>query len=245
MQNFKEMFFNPQQKQDKVKQVFSSVFNKYDAMNDASSLGLHRMWKKSFVGSIEVKNNADILDVSTGSGDIANLLLQKADKKQLSINLTLSDYNGDMLSLAQNRFKKTLPPENFLVLDACKLTHQTLKKFDIITCSFGVRNFYNVSEGLEQIYKALKPQGAFYCLEFAPLQDGIFKSAYGAYSSHILPLLGQKIAGDGEAYKYLASSIDNFLKPEQFLRQMTKIGYKNCFCSNIFGGLVYMYYGSH
>ena len=243
-EKFSEMFFNPSKKEQKVNGVFSSVFNKYDAMNDISSLALHRLWKKTFANSIVVNDNTDILDVSTGSGDIANLLLKKARHKNIKIHLTLSDYNENMLSLAKKRFDGVIDNNNFLVLDACKLSHQTQKKFDIITCSFGVRNFYNVNEGLGQIYKTLKTEGAFYCLEFSPLEKGLFKSLYSKYSNNILPFLGQKIAGDGEAYKYLASSIDNFLKPEQFLTQMRQIGYKNCFYTNIFGGLVAMYYGS-
>ena len=258
-EGFNQMFSQASEKKQVVSEVFSSVFKKYDAMNDAMSFGLHRFWKKTFADSIILRDGMQILDLSSGSGDIALLILKKAQKMGLNINITISDFNPDMLSLAQDRneFKQFADKITFLQIDGCKMIKAQSNNqnegnfafvdeasFDIITCSFGIRNFYDVNQGLAQINLALKPNGTFYCLEFSPPCDSCFKDIYSFYSNKILPKVGKFIAGDEESYIYLAKSIENFLTPSQFVSQMQHCGYKNSFYNPIFKDLVAMYCGS-
>jgi demethylmenaquinone methyltransferase/2-methoxy-6-polyprenyl-1,4-benzoquinol methylase len=253
MDNFSKIFNSPNLKKPLVSDVFAKSAKKYDFMNDAMSLGLHRLWKINFVNSMVINDGDKILDVSSGSGDIALLILQKAKKNNIKVHITISDYSDNMLSLAKNRteFAEFQNSISFLKINACGMFKKSEdgfdiiseNDFDIVTCSFGVRNFYNINLGLEQIFKSLKQNGAFYCLEFSPPQNGLFKNLYNFYSKGLVPKFANLIGVDGDCYKYLSQSINSFLTPEQFLNQILDSGFKSCFYSNIFKNLVTMHCG--
>ena len=237
-----------------VSDVFTTVASKYDIMNDIMSFKTHILWKTSFVDSINIKNGMNILDLSSGSGDIALLLLKKAQKLGVDIKITISDFNQEMLDLAKNRtdFNFYKDKITFLKLDACNLHSNTHSSFnaieqnayDIITCSFGARNFHSIEDAINQIFLSLKAGGSFYCLEFNPPQDNLFGKFYNFYSTNVIPKIGKIISGSEESYIYLANSINSFLKPNEFVSLLAKSNYKNSFYSNIFMGIVAMYYGS-
>ena len=143
-----------------VQKIFSKVSKKYDLMNDVMSLGLHRTWKSYFVDLIEINTESNVLDIASGSGDIIKLL-----KKKAAANFLL-DANKDM----QTQAKKKLNDKNVKFVNAFaeKLPFEK-KYFDVVTVSFGIRNFSNINKSLSEVFKVLKDSGTFYCLNSVKL----------------------------------------------------------------------------
>ncbi len=228
-----------------VKSIFSDVKHKYDLMNNLMSFGMHHLWKKQFVGLMRkcllYKENSMILDVASGTGDIAIKFL----KKNPNHRAILSDINIDMLSIAyqrlidENLFKKTFCVAN----DSCNLSFKD-NKFDLYTVSFGIRNFSNIKKALSEAYRVLKPYCYFMCMEFSPIEKkGFFSSAYNFYSNNIIPKIGEKIAGNKDAYQYLIESINTFPTKNDFKKMIIDVGFKNVQFFELNFGLVAIHIG--
>lgn len=207
-----------------VSSIFSSVSNKYDLMNDAMSFGLHRIWKEKMISVCKPKSFNKILDVATGSGDIALKLLRK--KKNLSV--TCLDENKDMLSICKNRlidngFVKDI---NFIKSSIEDISLDS-NSIDIATIAFGFRNFTNHKKALENIYDALKPGGKLVIMEFTTPKDKIMGKIFETYTNKIIPKLGEFIAKDYDSYKYLAESIKTYYSPNQVLKMFEENKYIN------------------
>ena len=269
---FATMFNNPDSKKKVVEDVFNTASQNYDKMNDITSLYLHRLWKADFANFISIKNNCKILDLASGSGDIAVLLLKKALKQNKLISVKLTDYNQNMLNLARQRLEgkeqftkaikgnlayckknSNLYSDNlinklhsnteFCTLDACKMEGVEDLSFDAITCSFGIRNFYNIEEALKQIYNKLNHGGVFYCLEFSPPEDGCFKELYKIYSAKVMPFFAKKFASNPSDYDYLTNSIASFYKKDEFATKIKEAGFYVASHYSFLGGLVCVHYG--
>ena len=197
-------------------------------MNDVMSLGLHRTWKSYFVDLIEINTESNVLDIASGSGDIIKLL-----KKQAAANFFSLDANKDM----QKQAKKKLNDTNVKFVNAFaeKLPFDK-KYFDVVTVSFGMRNFSNINKSLSEIFKVLKDSGTFYCLEFSQINNEILNNLYKLYSK-IIPTYGGIIANDSDSYKYLIKSIENFPNQVELSKKMKDAGFKKIKVLDIIDGL--------
>ncbi|EPY49959.1 C-methytransferase [Schizosaccharomyces cryophilus OY26] len=222
------------EKEYMVKNVFSSVAKKYDQMNDAMSLGIHRLWKNQFVSALNPGNSTTpmkILDVAGGTGDIAFRLLDHATQRNgdYSSKVIVADINPDMLAVGKRRAKKTPYLESGRV-DFIEQNAEVLDKIpdhsiDIFTIAFGIRNCTHIDKVLEQAYRVLKPGGVFSCLEFSKVYPPLLAEVYRQYSFKFLPLLGTVIAGDSESYQYLVESIERFPDADTFASMIERAGF--------------------
>ena len=188
--NFGYTKVNSKQKTKLVQNVFSSVAPSYDIMNDLMSLGMHRLWKKRFVEIIDPKENDNVLDVGSGSGDIASEIL----KENLPTSLYLLDLNEEMLLEGRKRLKKEKNIKYFIG-NAEKLNFEN-NYFDKYTISFCLRNVTEYLLSIKEAYRVLKPGGKYCCLEFSTPKSSLVSSSYKIYKSKILPLLGEIVAKD-------------------------------------------------
>ena len=235
--NFGYTKVNSKQKTKLVQDVFSSVASNYDIMNDLISLGFHRLWKKRFVEIIDLKKGDILLDVGSGSGDIAYELI----KQKISAKLFLLDLNKDMLDQGKKRIKKH-NQINFIIGNAEKLNFKN-NYFDKYTISFCLRNVTNYVASIKEAYRVLKPGGKYCCLEFSSPKSSLISSSYKIYKSNILPLLGKIVAKDKNAYKYLSESIDLFPDQEELKNILISCGFTKVNSVNLFNGIVAIHTG--
>ena len=215
-----------------VSRVFQDVFDKYDLMNDLMSLGVHRLWKQNFINWLNPQKNTSLIDVASGTGDIAKLYL---DKVSLEGSVSCVDENKNMLDLSKKKLGKiskikwfcnnaeTLPFKNDL--------------FDYYTISFGIRNVENIDNALKEAYRVLKPGGRFLCLEFSKVKNEILNSFYQTYSKSI-PKIGKYVVGKSEPYEYLINSIENFYSQDDFYEKIKTQKFNNVSYKNLSGGIV-------
>ncbi|MFL2560060.1 MAG: bifunctional demethylmenaquinone methyltransferase/2-methoxy-6-polyprenyl-1,4-benzoquinol methylase UbiE [Gammaproteobacteria bacterium] len=207
-----------------VSSIFSSVSNKYDLMNDAMSFGLHRIWKEKMISVCKPKSFNKILDVATGSGDIALKLLRK--KKNLSV--ICLDENKEMLSICKNRLiDNGFIKDISFIKSSIEDISLDSNSIDIATIAFGFRNFTDHKKALENIYDVLKPGGKLVIMEFTTPKDKIMGKIFETYTDRIIPKLGEFIAKDYDSYKYLAESIKTYYSPNQVLKMFEENKYIN------------------
>jgi len=228
---------SPEEKTRRVGAVFSSVARKYDVMNDAMSAGLHRLWKDKFVRRVKPRPGESILDMAGGTGDIAFRMARHGAL------VTVSDINEDMLAVGMDRAaKKAIQGLTWSPQNAETLTFAD-RAFDAYTIAFGIRNVTRIEAALAEAHRVLKFGGRFFCLEFSTTEWPGFKEAYDAYSHHLVPKLGQMIAGDAESYRYLVESIRRFPPMPRFAQMIRNAGFTRVKVEPILGGLVAIHSG--
>jgi len=215
-----------------VKRVFQDVVDKYDLMNDLMSLGIHRIWKKNFIHWLNPQKDTALIDVASGTGDIAKLYLNKINYKG---SVCCVDENKKMLDLNKRKFKVNANVKWFCN-SAEKLPFKN-NHFDYYTISFGIRNVGNLNNTLKEAYRVLKPGGRFLCLEFSKVKNEILDKFYKIYSKSI-PQIGKFIVGKSEPYEYLINSIEEFYSQEEFFKQIKKQNFINISYRNLSGGIV-------
>ena len=213
-----------------VTRVFQDVFDKYDLMNDLMSFGIHRIWKKQFINILNPQINTNLIDVASGTGDIAKLYLDKVDNKGL---VYCVDENQGMLNINKKRLRKNT---KYFCNSAEKLPFKN-NYFDYYTISFGIRNIENINNALKEAYRVLKPGGRFLCLEFSKVENKILNEFYKVYSKSI-PKIGKFIVGKSEPYEYLINSIEKFYSQENFSELIKKNSFTNITFRNLNGGIV-------
>jgi demethylmenaquinone methyltransferase/2-methoxy-6-polyprenyl-1,4-benzoquinol methylase len=230
-------------KVDFIKEIFSNVADKYDLMNDLMSFGIHRIWKNQLCSL--VKNlDSKILDVASGSGDIAFRLHRCALKKGIIPQITLTDVNEKMLQIAKDRAidRNILNDLEFIVADATNLPFED-NYFDYYTIAFGIRNIPDMQAALNEAHRVLKPKSNFLCLEFSRPIMPIVSSIYDLYLDSIIPKIGDFITNRKEAYEYLADSIRAFPDQSVFLAMMQKAGFKISHFKNLSNSVASIYMG--
>ena len=218
-----------------VTKVFQGVFDKYDLMNDLMSLGIHRLWKKKFIHWLNPQKNTKLIDVASGTGDIAKLFLKKVDYKSY---VYCVDENAEMLNLNKKKFGK-ITNIKWFCNNAEKLPFEN-NHFDYYTISFGIRNIENINNALNEAFRVLKPGGRFLCLEFSKVKNEILNKFYKTYSKSI-PIIGKFIVGKSEPYEYLINSIEKFYTQEEFFQQIKKQNFANISYRNLSGGIAAMH----
>ena len=220
--------------QDKAKlvnSVFSEVYNKYDLMNDIMSFGIHRIWKDKFIHWMNPSRDSSLIDVASGTGDIAKLYSLK--NKNLS-PVTCIEPNEDMF----NKGKSNLI--NFKNIKWIRSRAEILpikdNMYDFYSISFGIRNVSDINKTLKEAYRVLKPGGRFMCLEFSKIDNELLNSLYKNYSK-LIPAFGKYIVGSSKPYKYLINSIEAFYNQEQLLELITKNGFTNVEFRNLSNGI--------
>ncbi len=220
-----------------VQKVFSDVAENYNIMNDLMSFGTHRYWKKKFVDTINPINNERIIDIGSGTGDIAKSIL----KREFKGTLHLLDLNKRMLKIG----KKSLKKNNGVFFhqgNAEKLKFQN-NYFDKYIISFCLRNITNINKSFEEAYRVLKPGGSYFCLEFSKPKSDYVNKFYKTYKKNILPFLGEIVAKNKNAYSYLNESIDLFPDQKKLKFMMEKNGFINVTYINLFDGIVTIHKG--
>ena len=208
-------------KKEQVTQMFDTISKDYDGLNRVISFGIDIKWRKKVVEIIGKTNPKSILDIATGTGDLAiNLAKTKADK---IIGLDISE---GMLNVGRKKIEN-LQLSNTIEMvlgDSEKIPFED-NSFDAITVAFGVRNFENLEKGLSEIYRVLKTGGTFVVLETSVPTKTPYKQGYHFYSTKILPLIGKIFSKDKLAYKYLSDSAASFPYGEAFNNILQKIGF--------------------
>ena len=225
-----------EEKQGKVKQVFDSVADNYDIMNDLMSLGIHRLWKCYTAASSKLRPGDKVLDVASGSGDLSKLFSKKVGTKG---KVYVTDINEAMLRVGRDRLTDAGIVNNVTYVLANAETLPFKKNyFNCISIGFGLRNVTDKPKALASMYESLVPGGKLIVLEFSKPSLPLLKPFYDLYSFSILPFLGQFIANDRDSYQYLAESIR--MHPDQLtLKEMIEsAGFDDCHYENLSGGIV-------
>ena len=228
---------SPEEKTSRVGAVFSSVAKKYDVMNDAMSVGLHRLWKDQFVRRVKPQPGEEILDMAGGTGDIAFRMAARGAR------VTVSDINQDMLDVGVERAMEC-------GIDGLVWSRQNAESlsfpdrfFDAYTIAFGIRNVTHIDKALAEAHRVLRYGGRFFCLEFSTNEWPGFKEVYDAYSHHLVPRMGEAIAGDAESYRYLVESIRRFPPMPEFAAMIRQAGFSQVKVEPILGGVVAIHSG--
>ena len=223
-----------------VDNVFTSVTERYDLMNDLMSFGLHRFWKKYFLLCSNIKKGEKVLDLAAGTGDITKLISKAVGDRGKVISC---DINYAMLSQGRDNLIDAGFMKNIFYVqsDAQSLSFQE-NSFDHVTIAFGLRNTANISKALESIYKTLKPGGSLQVLEFSKAEK-IIERPYSAFLNKVIPLLGKYVAKDEDSYKYLAESIDMHPSQNDLVKLMENNNFKNCKYNNLSFGVVSIHKG--
>lgn len=230
----------PKEKTQRVKQVFESVADNYDVMNDLMSFGLHRVWKKFVLHIAAIRPKQKVLDLAGGTGDLAAEHYKKVGAQG---QVVLCDINASMLSVGRERMidRGLLNNLYYVQANAESLPFED-NSFDCVTMAFGLRNVTYKEKCLASVYAKLKPGGKFIVLEFSK-PTPLLAPVYDMYSFSILPKLGEWVAKDSESYRYLAESIR--MHPDQAtLQQMfSDAGFDRCRYVNMTGGIVAAHIG--
>ncbi|MBL8645441.1 MAG: bifunctional demethylmenaquinone methyltransferase/2-methoxy-6-polyprenyl-1,4-benzoquinol methylase UbiE [Rhodospirillaceae bacterium] len=224
-----------------VRGVFDAVAPKYDLMNDLMSGGIHRLWKSAMIDMISPRPGQRIIDVAGGTGDIAFRMLERTGE---NVPVTVCDINAEMLAVGRDRAidRGILKGVAWTCGDAEALPFPDAS-FDVYTIAFGLRNVTHIDKALREARRVLKPGGRYVCLEFSRVVVPGFGKLYDAYSFQILPWLGQMVAGDREAYQYLAESIRKFPDQESLCALMRAEGFGQVTYRNLSGGIAALHSG--
>ena len=226
-----------EEKAARVGAVFSSVARKYDVMNDAMSGGMHRLWKDRFVRRVKPREGEAILDMAGGTGDIAFRLADAGAE------VTVADINQDMLDVGIERaLKRGIDGLVWSCQNAEEL-NLPARAFDAYTIAFGIRNVTYIDRALAEAHRVLRHGGRFFCLEFSTTEWPGFKEAYDVYSHKLVPIIGAKIAGDADSYRYLIESIRRFPPMREFEGMIRAAGFSQTKVEPILGGLVAIHSG--
>ena len=227
-------------KKKQVEKMFDNISAKYDFLNHFLSFGIDHIWRRKTINLIAEKNPAFILDVATGTGDLAFAAEKKIKVKKI-IGLDIS--NG-MLEVGREKIKKKSLQNKleFIQGDSENLPFEN-DFFDAVMVSFGVSNFENLTKGLNEIKRVLKPSGGIYILEFSKPKKFPIKQLFSFYSKFILPYLGSLISKDKSAYHYLPASVNAFPEGEDFIKKLQKVGFSSSSFKPLSGGISTLYSG--
>ena len=237
--NFGKRKIIAEKKTPLVQKLFSEVSKKYDLMNDIMSFGTHRLWKKRLIEIMNINSKDKIIDVGSGTGDLTKIIL----KENQNVLIYSVDLNLEMLNEAKKRFndqqKKNI---KFINANAENLPFEN-NFFDKYVISFCLRNITYIEKALYESFRILKPGGIFYCLEFSAPASSVINKIYSKYKNKIVPFMGEKVANNKNAYKYLEESISQFPNQKILLDKINNAGFEKTSYINLFDGIVSIHMG--
>lgn len=229
-----------EEKARRVRDVFDSVADNYDLMNDAMSFGIHRLWKRFAINMAGLQSGQQVLDLAGGTGDLTRLMSPRVGREG---HIILSDINAAMLGNGRERLLDDGIQGNvsFAQVNAEQLPFPD-NSFDLVTMAFGLRNVTDKQRALHAIYRTIKPGGRLLVLEFSKPVAAL-KPAYDFYSFNILPKLGRLLAKDEASYRYLAESIRRHPDQQTLKAMLEQAGFERCDVHNLTGGIVAIHRG--
>ena len=229
-----------QTKKEEVREMFDNIAPKYDLLNHTLSMSIDRVWRRRVVGEVRRAKPGRILDVATGTGDLAIAMARRIRDVQV-LGVDLSE---QMLAVARRKIEAR-GLDGRIVLDRGDAERLAVAdaSVDVATVAFGVRNFGDLGAGLRELARTIKPGGKVVILEFSTPRNPLFRRVYGLYSHRLLPAIGGMISKDRKAYEYLPASVDEFPAPECFMAMMREAGFKDCRARSQSLGIAQIYTG--
>ena len=229
-----------QTKKEEVREMFDNIAPKYDLLNHTLSVNIDRIWRRRVVNEVRRAKPRRILDVATGTGDLAIALARRIRDVQV-MGVDLSEA---MLAVARRKVEAR-GLDNRIVLERGDAEHLDVAdaSVDAATVAFGVRNFGDLAAGLRELARTIKPGGKVVILEVSRPRNRVFRALYEFYSYKILPRIGGLVSRDKRAYEYLPASVGEFPAPAVFLEMMEKAGFRNCRAKSQSFGIAQIYIG--
>ncbi|WP_337755982.1 bifunctional demethylmenaquinone methyltransferase/2-methoxy-6-polyprenyl-1,4-benzoquinol methylase UbiE [Alistipes sp.] len=229
-----------QTKKEEVREMFDNIAPKYDLLNHTLSGNIDRVWRRRVVGEVRRAKPGRILDVATGTGDLAIAMARRIrDVQVLAVDLS-----ERMLAVARRKIEAR-GLDGRIVLDRGDAERLAVAdaSVDVATVAFGVRNFGDLGAGLRELARTIKPGGKVVILEFSRPRNRAFRALYEFYSYKILPRIGGLVSRDKRAYEYLPASVGEFPAPEEFMGMMARAGFRNCRARSQSFGIAQIYIG--
>lgn len=224
-----------------VSRMFDRIAPRYDLLNRTLSFGLDVSWRQKVRAHLPEREGMRVLDVATGTGDLALTLLDDPRTERV-LGVDLSE---EMLARGQDKLARHPRGERGELRPGDALDLASLgERFDAVTVAFGIRNVLDVDAALRQMRSVLLPGGRALVLEFSTPPPGLFRAAYGIYRAHVLPVIGGLVSGDRAAYRYLDETIRTFPSGEAFLEKMRDAGLEDARCIPLSFGAVSLYVAS-
>lgn len=219
--------------------MFNNIAWRYDFLNHFLSFGIDTYWRKQTIRVLESEHPKLILDIATGTADLAFAAMKLHPEKIFGV-----DISSDMISIGRDKIKKRKLQQTIELIesDSENLLFED-NKFDAITVAFGVRNFEHLEKGLREMYRVLRPGGTVVILEFSKPKNKLVKTFYHFYSTKICPMIGKAVSKDDAAYSYLYESVEAFPEGGDFLRIFSDAGFKQVTCKPLTFGVVSIYAG--
>jgi len=225
-------------KRDEVRLMFDNIAPTYDLLNHSLSLNIDRLWRKKVIKLLKAKHPKDLLDVATGTGDLAIAALKvKPDK------ITGIDISSGMIKIGQEKVEERGVAG---IIDLIEADSENMPfdddSFDAVTVAFGVRNFENPLKGLREMHRVTRTDGLLVVLEFMLPKSWFIRPFYLFYFKRIVPMIGRLISKDFSAYKYLPDSVQAFPQGNDFVNLLTEAGYRNAGYRSLSAGIAGLYY---
>lgn len=224
------------EKQTLVNNVFNSVADKYDLMNDITSLGIHRLWKESLINWLAPQPYQKLADIAGGTGDISFKFLLAG-----GYSAHIIDINKEMIT--KGKLKNNNNNKLSWTIASAENLPMPDNSYERASMGFGLRNITNRVKALKEVYRILKPGGRFICLEFSHVENSLLKKIYDIWSFEFMPRIGQKITGDKEAYNYLVESIRQFPTQPELTQMFSEAGFSRVKYRNLSNGIVTLHSG--
>jgi demethylmenaquinone methyltransferase/2-methoxy-6-polyprenyl-1,4-benzoquinol methylase len=228
-------------KKEQVTNMFDNIASKYDLLNGVLTLGIDKSWRRKAVAQLNSKDHQRILDVATGTADIAIEINKQISPKEI-VGL---DISSEMINYGNKKLKKQ-SVDDVISLEVGDSENMRFPDgyFDATTVSFGVRNFGNLEKGLSEMYRVTRNGGKVVILEFSKPTMFPFKQGYNFYFKHILPTIGKMTSKDPKAYKYLYESVQAFPDYDNFADILRKVGFRSVVWTSLTLGICTIYTGS-
>ena len=228
-------------KKQQVAHMFDSIAFRYDFLNRFLSAGIDIWWRKKAISQLASIHPKKILDVATGTADVAIMMCKQLDP----LKITGIDISEGMLDLGRKKIEKLGLQDRIQLLqgDSEQIRFED-NSFDAITVAFGVRNFAHLDAGIREMYRVLQPGGKLVVLEFSKPTNPFFKPVYGLYMNHIAPVFGKLFSNNKNAYQYLNDSVQAFAEGQTFLNIMHEAGFTQTYLKTLSLGICTIYCGS-
>lgn len=224
-------------KKQQVARMFDGISHRYDMLNRVLSLGIDKIWRRTAIRALEAAKPALILDVATGTGDLALAALRLKPEKIIGVDISEGMLQVGRKKMAARQLSHRI---EMIQADSENLPFEE-NKFDAATVGFGVRNFENPERGLAEIKRVLKPGGMLVVLEFSKPAPGLFSQLYVGYFKHVLPRIGRWLSHDPAAYNYLPESVEAFPYGEAFMQMLKNVGFNEVTCRPLTFGISTVY----